>query len=196
MTKMSKTQRTAIIDFHNGVTGKGHTMIVPSYRTADAMIRNGWARGTGHGRRALNVTTAGLIAAGVDMDAIHAKAIEANDAFDRTNAKYAQAMREVAEAQREMGEAAAHRATPAHRYFMKAVYATKGGYRAALDYLHAEALAEDAERAFEARRVEGIAREERQWSEIVRAARDRDHAEALASMRATAVRLSCGEGEI
>jgi hypothetical protein len=72
MAKMSKTQRTAILDFHNGVTSKAYTMLVRSERTLDVMVREGWAtrvtRHTGY------VTRAGLIAAGVDMDAIHADA--------------------------------------------------------------------------------------------------------------------------
>jgi hypothetical protein len=73
MTKMGKTQRIAILDFHNGVTAKGHTMI-GNLRAMNAMERNGWVRTIGTGRAAY-VTTAGLIAAGVDMDAIHAEAL-------------------------------------------------------------------------------------------------------------------------
>lgn len=83
MAKMSKAQRTAILDFHNGVTAKGHTLIADS-RTIAALIRNGWATfGPGTSvawalrakRRAAYVTRAGLIAAGVDMDALHARAL-------------------------------------------------------------------------------------------------------------------------
>lgn len=81
MTKMSKTQRIAILDFHNGVTAKGHTFTADS-RTIAALQRNGWAWSPEGTRlrqqfppRSAYVTTAGLIAAGVDMDAIYAEAV-------------------------------------------------------------------------------------------------------------------------
>lgn len=95
MTKMSKTQRTAILDFHNGCTAKGHTMVVRSARTIAVMIREGWATfGPGvrisamlrAGARTAYITRAGLIAAGVDMDALHAAALredETRDELDR-----------------------------------------------------------------------------------------------------------------
>jgi hypothetical protein len=97
MTKMSETQRTAVRDFHYGVTSKAHTMI-GNLRTMHALARNGWARPIGTGRAAY-VTTAGLIAAGVDMAAIEAEAHDANEAFDRTAEKYASVMVEMAHAE-------------------------------------------------------------------------------------------------
>lgn len=84
MVKMTKTQRTAILDFHNGVTSKQYWAIASRARTAAVLVREGWATYPGHvsegaikaGRvRTFNVTRAGLIAAGVDMDAIHAEAL-------------------------------------------------------------------------------------------------------------------------
>ena len=83
MTKMSKVQRTAVLDFHNGPTSKGYSLIADP-RTITVLIKNGWATfGPGVSvawalrarRRTAHVTTAGLIAAGVDMDAIHAEAL-------------------------------------------------------------------------------------------------------------------------
>lgn len=82
MAKMSKAQRIAILDFHNGVTSKRHTMLA-SARTVDVLVREGWAKRPEEMtrrlvqqfplsvRRMAYVTTAGLLAAGVDMDAIH-----------------------------------------------------------------------------------------------------------------------------
>lgn len=87
MTKMTKTQRTAILDFHNGVNAKGNTMIVRHSNTIAALVREGWARRPGgmtkrqaavyppSARRVAYVTRVGLIAAGVDMDAIHTEAL-------------------------------------------------------------------------------------------------------------------------
>jgi hypothetical protein len=83
MAKMSKAQRMAILDFHRGVTAKGHTLLA-SARTIAVLVRNGWARYPEHvtasvaavGRvRVAYVTRAGLIAAGVDLDGLHAKAL-------------------------------------------------------------------------------------------------------------------------
>lgn len=85
---MSKTQRTAILDFHNGVNAKGNTMVVKRSSTIDVMVREGWAERPGNmtrrlvsvyppsARRVAYVTRAGLIAAGVDMDALHARALD------------------------------------------------------------------------------------------------------------------------
>lgn len=117
MTKMSETQRIAILDFHNGVTDKRYTMLVRSRRTLDVMVANGWAvRVTAHTG---NVTTAGLVAAGVDMDAIHAEALAEH--ADRLGI---------------LDEPISMRA----RTFALAVYATADGtYRAALDVLHEQA---------------------------------------------------------
>jgi hypothetical protein len=75
MTKMSKTQRTAVLDFHNGVTSKRHTLVAGA-STIQALIRNGWAIKTSANYRTAYVTTAGLIAAGVDMAAIEAEALD------------------------------------------------------------------------------------------------------------------------
>ena len=77
MTKMSKAQRTAILDFHNGVTAKRHTMIA-NERTIAALVRNGWAIATSARYRTAYVTRAGLLAAGVDLNAIHGEALSIN----------------------------------------------------------------------------------------------------------------------
>src|SRR5258705_7508911 len=113
MQKMSRIQRTAFTDTpNNPITPQG--MFLPSscpIRTFDAMVRHGWAVGgsvvTGH------VTDAGLIAAGVDMDAIHAEAL------------YEQALRE-------MDDAAEEQATSRYRHFAAAVR-QGGSYRGGLD---------------------------------------------------------------
>lgn len=76
MTKMSKAQRAAALEAHTTVgapLGMFSGFVRPA--TFRAMVRNGWAQGAsafGGG-----VTTAGLIAAGVDMNAIHADALSA-----------------------------------------------------------------------------------------------------------------------
>lgn len=125
MTKMTKAQRTAILRAHNnGGTEAAGTAIywsrgrvrVPR-RTADVLAREGWVSGD-----AL-VTTAGLIAAGVDMDAIHGEAIRENNV-------------------RDADAASAERLHPSYKLFNRAVREGKS-YRAALDILHAEALIEN-----------------------------------------------------
>lgn len=91
MTKMTTAQREAILAAHTRVTWRGR--IAPNVRAAtyEALKREAWVKNG-------QVTTAGLIAAGVDMDALHADAIEANDAYDRVADWYAAAMAEVGEA--------------------------------------------------------------------------------------------------
>jgi hypothetical protein len=77
MTKMSKAQRTAILEAYErkaratGSTRPGCFVVRPA--TLTAMVRNGWAEALS--LRVGIYTTAGLIAAGVDMDAIHAEAL-------------------------------------------------------------------------------------------------------------------------
>lgn len=83
---MSKVQRIAIVDFHNGVNAKGNSTITNA-RTIAVLVREGWAVHPMHvtpaiarlGKvRTAYVTRAGLVAAGIDMDAIHAEALEVN----------------------------------------------------------------------------------------------------------------------
>lgn len=132
MMKMSKAQRTAILRADDkGPMCRGGFGGCGTPSTLGVLHREGWAR-DGY------VTLAGLIAAGVDMDAIHGEAIEANDAFDRLAAKLKQAMIEIGEAQREQ-------ATPAYRHFAEATRQA-GSYRGGLDILHVEALKEDGDR--------------------------------------------------
>lgn len=82
MAKMTKAQRNVILDFHNGVNAKGDTMVIQNNRTINALVREGWARRSrpAPGGRIdvehVHVTTAGLIAAGVDMDALAAQAAD------------------------------------------------------------------------------------------------------------------------
>lgn len=137
MTKMSKTQRIAILDFHNGVTAKGHTMLADA-RTIRVLVREGWAAlGSNvtpsvarlHKVRVAYVTTPGLVAAGIDMDVIHAQALRMNE--------------RLTVARREIAEAADEQATPRYRRFAAATLEGKS-YRAALDILHVEALADHA----------------------------------------------------
>jgi hypothetical protein len=166
MTKMSKTQRTAILDFHRGVTAKRHTMIASS-RTIAVLIREGWATFGPDVKpasmlrarvRAAYVTTAGLIAAGVDMDAIHAEALESPEHQASRNVLHEQRAsfrdQDHAEALREYR---AHlRAEKAARYPSKAIEGTRlrplpasdphsTAYAPAdMDAIHAEALAANA----------------------------------------------------
>jgi len=99
---MSKAQRTAILDFHNGVTSKRHTLLA-NERTIDVMVRNGWAKRPGEMtrrlvaeyppsvRRMAYVTTAGLIAAGVDMDEVHAEALRVDRMITHNRREHAHA---------------------------------------------------------------------------------------------------------
>lgn len=101
---------------------------IPSWtlkRSVEAMVRAGFAYVTRHpsGRiKEAVITRAALIAAGVDMDAAHGEALRED-------------------AVREADAASAHQLHPSHRRFNAAVIEGKS-YRAALDILHAEALAE------------------------------------------------------
>lgn len=142
MAKMTKTQRNAILSYNDGPQNRG-ILLAWLQSTADVLVRNGWAfyRDPTTPTRTVYVTAAGLIAAGFDMDAIHAEAIKANEAFDRIAAKCAAAMVAIGEAQREQD-------SPRGRRFNAAVIEGKS-YRAALDILHTEAIAEDE--AWEAR---------------------------------------------
>lgn len=94
MTKMSKTQRTAILAAH-AAQGEQRGRIDAYQRTHEALRRSGWEA------NGIHVTRAGLIAAGVDMDALHDDALMADEAFDRTAVKYAVAMVGVGKTQRE-----------------------------------------------------------------------------------------------
>jgi hypothetical protein len=112
MKKMSGAQRNAILAMWSApgdTSAFGHARGV----TRKILRREGWLSGN-------HYSFAGLIAAGVDMDAIHAEALHAHALW-------------------EMEQAAAHQATPAYRNFARAVRASTG-YRDALDILHAEAL--------------------------------------------------------
>lgn len=82
MTKMSKAQRTAILMAHarraahaTSRPGHGDWVLAPS-PTVEICVRQGWARRVEGilGDNVARVTPAGLIAAGVDMDALHAEA--------------------------------------------------------------------------------------------------------------------------
>lgn len=152
MAKMSKTQRIAVLDFHNGVTDKRYTMLVRSARTLDVMVANGWAvRVTA---RTGNVTTAGLVAAGVDMDAIETEVHKENnrrEADERASilARHAAEVRDLDhdEAWNEHAERGHvdNRAEigAARTQRLHGLVKIARSFTAALDILHAEALVED-----------------------------------------------------
>lgn len=119
MAKMTKAQRTAILDAHNYPGQKLRGLIMANKRTVAVLKREGWATRWIDDESAW-LTTAGLLAAGVDM---HADAAAEN----------------------EMRDAAAAQATPAYRRFCEATR-QGGSYRDALDILHAEARREDSRR--------------------------------------------------
>lgn len=148
MTKMTQAQRKAALEAHTS-TGVPRGMFSLFVRTATfrAMVRNGWAQGVSVFGG--NVTTAGLLAAGVDMDAIHGEAL-------------------YEESVRELDRAALEQASPRARHFNAAVREGKS-YRAAIDLLHGEALAE--------------------YREVTRAARQADSA---AYQRSLAEGVQCG----
>ncbi len=84
MTKMSNPQRNLILAAHHRpakVTpyGSRGEVVLPSrlHFSGEVLRRHGWATQGNHGW--LNVTKAGLVAAGVDMDAIHDDALTEND---------------------------------------------------------------------------------------------------------------------
>jgi hypothetical protein len=123
MTQMTNTQREAIREAHayrierpNGQRD-GHVRTASGARNR-MITRMIQARVLDESGR---VTLAGLTAAGV-LDAIHGEALRE-------------------QAVRESMEAEANQQTPAYRWFVAAVRQGKS-YRAALDILHAEALAE------------------------------------------------------
>lgn len=83
MAKMSNPQMNLILAAHNRpakVTpyGSRGEVVISSrlFASGEALRRNGWAMQGDHGW--LNVTTAGLIAAGVDIEALHAEAATEN----------------------------------------------------------------------------------------------------------------------
>lgn len=173
MTKMTKTQRTAILEAHNAPTvgvdeyfSRGY--VHATRPTLAVMRRNGWVTEGRYNRQA-PVTTAGLIAVGVDMDAIHAKAIAENTLrnadvdlcvaiADERRRLSVSGFRNVdlmalnnvmdaihGEAIRENNvrdAASAEQLHPSYKLFNRAVREGKS-YRAAMDILHAEALAEN-----------------------------------------------------
>lgn len=155
MAKMSKAQRTAILSRNEAAANRG-IFIAPTDPTADVLVRNGWAffgvpgRETQRGRRgSLYVTFAGLIAAGVDMDAIHRDALIENGLriCDAMDAEMEQAHADaIAEdfARRE-DAAAAWFGTPSFELFNGAIVKA-GSRRGALDLLRDEALAENFRR--------------------------------------------------
>jgi hypothetical protein len=80
---MSNPQQNLILASHHRTAkpspyGSRGEIVLPSRLQAsgNVLVRNGWAIQGDHGW--LNVTTAGLIAAGVDLDAIHAEALVEN----------------------------------------------------------------------------------------------------------------------
>lgn len=125
MAKMTKAQRTAILDAHNYPGGKLRGLIMANKRTVAVLKREGWATRWIDDESAW-LTTAGLLAAGVDM---HADAAAEN----------------------EMRDAAAAQATPAYRRFCEATR-QGGSYRDALNILHAEARREGKRRVVAAAR--------------------------------------------
>lgn len=76
MTKMSEAQQFVILESHNStgtVAYWGRGYVHTPRRTRDALLRRGWiAEGERPGQD--RVTVAGLIAAGIDMDAVAAQA--------------------------------------------------------------------------------------------------------------------------
>lgn len=164
MAKMSKAQRTAILDFHNGVTSKGHTMIVARSSTIDVMVREGWAKRPNgmtkrlaavyppSARRTAYVTRAGLIAAGVDMDAIHAEAanVDRMITHNRREHAHAEALNDVPPVVLVMddliGRAAEARAAEDSARARAAARAE--ALRETMDAIHADARDEDAERDY------------------------------------------------
>lgn len=170
MTQMSKAQRTAVLEAHtyrvanpNGLRdghvdargGKGRTA---RWRMIEAMMT------AGHLDRAGRITRAGLVAAGVDMDALHAEASYEYSLW-------------------EMEQSAAEEATPAYRHFVKAVQ-LGGDYRAAMDVLHAEALVENGRRTVVALRrnpelADGTLGGVEMAQALVAHMIETDHAEAL-----------------
>lgn len=77
MTQMSKVQRTAILNAHNYPGRKLRGLIMANKRTVAVLLREDWATKWIDDESGW-VTTAGLLAAGVDMDAIHAEALVEN----------------------------------------------------------------------------------------------------------------------
>ena len=73
---MTEAQRTAILRQHND---RNHgNSIIANARTIAVLVREGWATypiGANSRGRTAYVTRAGLIAAGVNMDKLHAKAL-------------------------------------------------------------------------------------------------------------------------
>jgi hypothetical protein len=83
MTKMSNPQQNLILAAHHRTAkpspyGSRGEIVLPArlQSSGAALVRNGWAIPGNFGW--LNVTTAGLIAAGVDLDAIHVEALAEN----------------------------------------------------------------------------------------------------------------------
>jgi hypothetical protein len=118
MTKMSEAQRTAILYvFENRNDDRVSAWSCGRRNTVESLVRSGWLAAD------YMPTVAGLVAAGVDMDALHGEALAEN--VDR------QGILEVPN-------------TPRARTFALAVYAgADGTYQAARDILHAEALREE-----------------------------------------------------
>jgi len=150
---MSETQRDAILSAHERGTGiiwAGRGPGRASKATRAVMIAEGWIT-----KKTWLVTTAGLIAAGVDMDAIHAEALEANacgscgrqgppqgcaiNCGDRMDdALDEHATRGHVDNRAEIGA----QRTVRYHTLVKAA----GSFSAAKDALHAEALAEHERR--------------------------------------------------
>lgn len=175
MTKMTKTQRTAILEAHNAPTvgvdeyfSRGY--VHATRPTLAVMRRNGWVTEGRYNRQA-PVTTAGLIAAGMHMDAIHAKAIAENTlrnadvdlcvaiADERRRLSVSgfrnvdlMALNNVMDAihgeairednVRDADAASAEQLHPSYKLFNRAVREGRS-YRAAMDILHAEAIREN-----------------------------------------------------
>lgn len=79
MAKMSKAQRTAILDAHNYSGDPRYRGIVTACHnpTLDALRREGWMNSE------YRITRASLIAAGIDMDALHGDALDEHRSRER-----------------------------------------------------------------------------------------------------------------
>jgi hypothetical protein len=149
---ITKAQRNAILEAHgyrvNHPNGQrdGHVATKSGARN-QMILRMICARLLDTAGR---VTRAALVAAGVDLDAIHTEALKEDS------------RRDYAAAVDEMREQAAAQATPAYRHFLAALRRAQYdgylgvAYRAALDVLHAEALADHAAAVDEKREQDAL----------------------------------------
>jgi hypothetical protein len=147
MAKMSKTQQENVRAAHANLNSNGR-QIATTARGREYLWNNGWMAPN------LRPTTAGLIAAGVDMDAIETEAHKENnrrEADERASilARHAAEVRDLAHA--EAWDEHAERGHVDNRAEIGAARTQRfhglvkiaRSFTAALDILHAEALVED-----------------------------------------------------